>query len=84
MNKQCSVDESCRDKMLRHIRSGIPQIIGIILGGIGGYLYYSQVGCSSGSCAITSSPWMSILWGMMIGYLAGGIFNNKKNKTEEK
>ena len=27
-------------------------IIGAIAGGIGGYLYYHLVGCSSGRCAI--------------------------------
>jgi hypothetical protein len=29
---------------------------GIAIGGISGFLYYYFIGCSSGSCAITSKP----------------------------
>ena len=29
---------------------------GIIIGAVAGYLYYHFVGCSSGTCAITSKP----------------------------
>ncbi len=41
--------------------------LGIVLGGIGGFLYYHYVGCSSGSCAITGNPYMSTVYGSMIG-----------------
>ena len=58
-------------------------IAGIILGAVGGYIYYAQVGCVSGTCAITSNPYMSILWGGMIGYLLGDMFR-KKPKPEIK
>ena len=44
-------------------------IAGLMIGGAGGYLYYHLVGCQTGSCAITSNPWLSILWGAAIGYL---------------
>jgi hypothetical protein len=37
-------------------------------GGVLGFLYYYFVGCTSGHCAITSNPYMSILWGGMMGY----------------
>ncbi|MFH1025028.1 MAG: DUF6132 family protein [Planctomycetota bacterium] len=43
--------------------------IGIAIGGALGYAYYRLVGCSSGTCPITSSPWMS----MFYGALAGGL-----------
>jgi len=42
--------------------------VGVILGGIGGFLYYYFVGCSSGSCAITSNPISSVIFGSAIGY----------------
>lgn len=55
-------------------------ILGIILGAIGGYAYYHFVGCESGTCAITSKPLNSTLYGAMMG---GLLFNSiKKNKTE--
>ncbi len=38
------------------------------IGGLLGFLYYYFVGCTSGHCAITSNPYMSILWGGMMGY----------------
>ncbi|MEI6089980.1 MAG: DUF6132 family protein [bacterium] len=43
--------------------------LGVIIGGGLGYLYYSFIGCSSGKCAITSSPYMSIMYGSFIGFL---------------
>lgn len=54
--------------------------IGLVVGAIGGYLYYVTVGCSTGTCAITSSPWLSTLWGGAIGYLMGDILSGKKPK----
>jgi len=58
-------------------------IAGILVGAIGGYIYYVQVGCVSGTCAITSNPYMSILWGGLLGYLLGDMFR-KKPKPEIK
>ncbi|HEY3371605.1 MAG TPA: DUF6132 family protein [Prolixibacteraceae bacterium] len=43
--------------------------LGILIGAIAGYLYYHFVGCASGTCAITSSPYTSTLWGGMLGLL---------------
>jgi hypothetical protein len=43
--------------------------LGIVLGGTAGYLYYYYVGCSSGSCPITSSPTGSVIYGTLIGGL---------------
>ncbi len=55
-------------------------IIGLIVGGIGGYIYHLKVGCSTGSCAITSNPYLSVLWGAAMGYLIGDMFNAKKKE----
>ena len=57
-------------------------LIGLIIGAIGGYIYYSQVGCVSGTCAITSNPWMSTAWGGAFGYLVFGMFDNKRTKED--
>jgi hypothetical protein len=46
--------------------------LGVAIGGLGGFLYYYFIGCSSGSCAITSNPYMSTLWGSLFGYLLVG------------
>ena len=57
-------------------------IIGIILGAIGGYLYWHYIGCVSGTCPITSSPIMSTIWGALLGGLLLSMF--KKDKKESK
>lgn len=55
-------------------------IIGIVLGAMGGYLYYHFVGCASGTCAITSKPLNSTLYGALIGGLLFSMFKKEKLK----
>ena len=57
-------------------------IIGIALGSISGYLYYYYVGCASGTCAITSKPLNSTLYGAMMGGLLFNMFKKEKTKAE--
>ena len=45
----------------------LPAILGID-GCLAGYAYYRFIGCSGG-CAITSSPYISTLYGGVIGLL---------------
>ena len=55
--------------------------LGVLIGAIGGFLYYHYVGCSSGTCAITSRWHTMLLFGGIIGYLIG---DSIKLKTPEK
>lgn len=41
---------------------------GTVLGSLLGYIYWLKIGCTSGSCAITSSPFWSTLYGAILGY----------------
>ncbi len=43
--------------------------IGMAIGGAAGFLYYYFVGCSTGTCPITSNPYGSILYGSLMGAL---------------
>lgn len=55
--------------------------LGIIFGAIAGYAYYHFIGCTSGTCAITSKPLNSTLYGaMMCGIL---FIGGKKRNTEK-
>jgi hypothetical protein len=64
------------------IRKNILVIAGIVVGAVGGYLYYYYyVGCVSGSCAITSKPLNSTLYGAVMGFLLFSSFKKEKNKT---
>ena len=49
------------------IRKWGKRILPIILGAAGGYLYYSFIGCVSGTCPITSNPWLSTGYGALVG-----------------
>ena len=52
-------------------------LIGITLGAVAGYLYWKLVGCSNGTCMITSKPINSSLYGALMGFLVAGIFKKK-------
>lgn len=43
--------------------------VGVILGGAIGFAYYYFIGCKSGTCAITSSPVISTMYGVLLGVL---------------
>ena len=54
--------------------------IGIVVGAIAGYLYYFYVGCVSGTCAITSKPLNSTLYGGLMGGLVFNMFVKSTKK----
>jgi len=43
--------------------------LGAVLGGAAGFAYWYFVGCNSGQCPITSSPYVSTAWGGVMGLL---------------
>ena len=45
-------------------------VIGVVVGGILGYVVYRFIGCASGACPITSNPWISTVFGMALGALS--------------
>lgn len=58
-------------------------IAGIIIGAIGGYLYWQQIGCSSGTCMITSKWPNSAAYGAVMGGLVFSIFKKEKNGNDK-
>jgi hypothetical protein len=46
---------------------------GISLGIGFGFLFYFFIGCPSGTCPITSNPYLSMIWGGIIGLLISRI-----------
>ncbi len=47
-------------------------LIGAVVGGLLGYGVYRFIGCSSGTCPITSNPWVSTIFGVIIGSMVAG------------
>ncbi len=64
-------------------------IAGLVIGAIAGFLYWKQIGCTSGTCMITSKWHNSTAYGAMMGGLLFSIFKNPKktdagkNKNDE-
>ena len=48
-------------------------ILGIVLGGLAGYGLYRYVGCADGTCLIASSPWGSIIYCMILGFVVSQV-----------
>lgn len=55
-------------------------LLGLLAGAAAGYAYYYFIGCSSGTCAITSNPVNSTLYGMLFG---GLLFYKKSTPKDE-
>lgn len=66
--------------MISFLKKHLILFIGIVLGGVGGYLYYHFIGCASGTCAITSKPLNSTIYGMVLGGLLADFLRGIKKK----
>ncbi len=60
--------------LISFVKNNQRNLIGIALGAVAGWLYWHFIGCSSGTCAITSKPLNSTLYGALMGYLVAGMF----------
>lgn len=60
----------------RWFRLGIFGVIGIAVG----YAYYYYIGCMTGSCPLSSNPYIMMGYGLSAGLLLGWD-NKKKSKT---
>ncbi|HOG00152.1 MAG TPA: DUF6132 family protein [Clostridia bacterium] len=62
-------EPAAKKRLLKHL----PAILLTLLGAAGGYLYYRFVGCATGACPITSDPFVSTLYGGVLGFLVGTV-----------
>ena len=54
-------------------RTSLLTVAAVLIGAAGGYAYYHFVGCSTGTCPITSNPYISTGYGALLGLvLASG------------
>jgi hypothetical protein len=53
-------------------RISLVTVLAVFLGSAGGFAYYHFVGCSSGTCPITSNPYISTGYGALLGFVLAG------------
>jgi len=49
-------------------------LLAIVIGGALGYLYYKKVGCPNGSCPITANPYITTIYGSVLGSVLVSMF----------
>jgi hypothetical protein len=52
-------------------------LIGLLVGALGGFLYWHFIGCASGVCPITGNPYISTAYGALLGILLFGTLKKK-------
>ena len=52
-----------------------------LVGSAGGWLYYRYVGCATGTCAVTSSPWLST--GFVLGSLLYTVLRPGRGRRQD-
>ncbi|MBI9056141.1 MAG: hypothetical protein JEZ01_00075 [Labilibaculum sp.] len=57
------------------------ELIGGLVGLLGGFLYWKYVGCVSGTCVIQANWYTMVPYGVLFGVLIGGMFKPKKTKV---
>lgn len=67
--------------MKKWFNNNLLYIIGAGVGAIAGFLYWKQVGCANGTCAITSNPFRSTAYGAIMGSLVFGLFKREKKQN---
>lgn len=73
--------------ILVQIRKNKWLMMGLLIGGIAGFLYWNFIGCASGTCMITSRWYNSVLlgmaWGGLLTDIVISLIPNKKKKENE-
>ena len=59
--------------MKKSIKKWLRPVLFTLGGALTGFMYYTLVGCSTGSCAITSNPFTSMAYMGLMGWLLSGI-----------
>lgn len=64
---------------LKKLNVWVRRALAAMAGAAAGYAYYHYIGCMSGTCPITSNPYISTLYGAAVGAL---MISGPKKKEE--
>lgn len=67
-------------RMKEYIKKHVIAIIFAIAGSIGGFLYWKFIGCASGTCIIKSVWYIATLYGLVLGWVTGGLAEDLVSK----
>lgn len=54
-------------KSIRRVR--MTTILAVLAGGAAGFAIYKFIGCRTGACPITANPYISVVYGALMGFL---------------
>lgn len=66
---------------MEFIKKNILLISGALIGALAGFLYWNFIGCESGTCAITSNPFNSTIYGFITGGLIFSMFKKDEKAS---
>lgn len=69
---------------MQYLKNGWITLLGIMIGAIGGYLYWRLIGCNSSTCYIQSNPFRMTAYGAVIGGLIANIIQPKAKESRDK
>ncbi len=70
--------------MINWIKKRVFSVVFLAIGGVSGFLYWEYVGCSTGTCPITSHWYTTTLYGMLLGWLIGDLIDTFLRKKSSK
>ena len=76
-DKSYRTDDICtKNTMKTFLKKHTLTVIFSVAGAAGGFLYWKFIGCSSGTCFIKSVWYMSTLYGILLGWVTGGLMED--------
>ena len=71
-------NETVKDEKRGHPVLFLRAIVGTVLGGLAGFGLYRYVGCADGTCLIASSPWGSVVYCMILGFVVSQVRGTRR------